>query len=61
MTFRQGIWEINHEGEACPPMSRWLPRSDGDASDDEDFEVGGTLQTFKCPITLMPFTDAAKR
>ena len=31
---------------------------DGDASDDEDdLEVGGVTQDFKCPLTLVPFVD----
>jgi len=39
-------------------MTTWLPRGDGDNSDDEDFEVGGQTQNYRCPITLLPFEDA---
>ncbi|KAL1412944.1 hypothetical protein Q8F55_000693 [Vanrija albida] len=57
--FRTGIWEVNHEGEPIPPMSRWLEREDGDPEDDE-VEMGGTTQTYKCPITMRVYEDAAK-
>lgn len=31
---------------------------DGDASDDEDdLEVGGITQDYKCPLTLIPFVN----
>jgi hypothetical protein len=29
----------------------------GDASDDDDIEVGGVTQDYKCPITLTPLED----
>lgn len=58
--FRTGIWEVNHEGEPIPPMTRWLERQDGDPEDD-DVEMGGTTQTYKCPITMRVYEDAAKR
>ncbi|WOO77314.1 E3 SUMO-protein ligase nse2 [Vanrija pseudolonga] len=57
--FRAGIWEVNHEGEPIPPMTRWLERQDGDPEDD-DVEMGGTTQTYKCPITMRVYEDAAK-
>jgi len=51
--------EVNHQGEACPPMSAWLPREDGDVTDDDDdIEMGGQTQTYRCPITMRPFVDA---
>ena len=53
--------EIHHPNEACPPMSRWLPRSEEDASDDDDFEMGGTTQNYRCPITLLPYKDAVTK
>lgn len=51
--------EINHEDEACPPMSRWLQGGDGDESDDEP-EVGGQTQTYRCPITMQTYVDASR-
>ncbi|KAK8858496.1 hypothetical protein IAR55_002723 [Kwoniella newhampshirensis] len=54
--FRQALWEINHQS-ACPPVSDWLERGPDDQSDDEDFEVGGETQNYRCPITLMLFKD----
>ncbi|ORY31368.1 hypothetical protein BCR39DRAFT_526327 [Naematelia encephala] len=58
--FRQVIWEVKHPHEGRPPLSTWLPREDADESDDEDFEVGGTLQTYRCPLSLLPYEDAVR-
>lgn len=55
--------------EPCPPMSHFLDKGelldgnalmaeDGDQSDDDEFEMGGQTQTFKCPITLMTLENA---
>nr|XP_031864115.1 uncharacterized protein CI109_000025 [Kwoniella shandongensis]KAA5531187.1 hypothetical protein CI109_000025 [Kwoniella shandongensis] len=58
--FRSALWaspEINHQS-ACPPVSNWLEAGPDDESDDEDFEVGGETQTYRCPITLLLFKDA---
>ena len=30
---------------------------DGDESDDEDIEVGGVTQDYKCPLTLTTLVD----
>lgn len=30
-------------------------------SDDDDIEIGGTTQDYKCPLTLLPYEDAVKR
>ncbi|KAI9449293.1 hypothetical protein HD554DRAFT_2208232 [Boletus coccyginus] len=52
--FKQGIYEVQHPGEAIPPINDLVPREDDDASDDEDeLEVGGVTQDYKCPITLI--------
>lgn len=29
----------------------------GDDSDDDDLEIGGVTQDYKCPVTLMPLVD----
>ncbi|CAK9784109.1 hypothetical protein CC85DRAFT_281875 [Cutaneotrichosporon oleaginosum] len=58
VSFRSAVWEVNHEDEACPPMSHWLPREAGDEDDDDDIEVGGTTQRYTCPITLVAYKNA---
>ncbi|KAG8720679.1 hypothetical protein FRC08_018522 [Ceratobasidium sp. 394] len=56
-TFVEAIWESGHS-EAMPPVIQFLPREDGDAEDsDDDMEVGGVTQEYKCPITLKIYTD----
>ncbi|KAL7423242.1 hypothetical protein Q5752_002542 [Cryptotrichosporon argae] len=57
--FRQEVWEINHKDEPCPPVTRWLARDDADGSDD-DVEMGGVTQTYRCPITMRTYEDACK-
>lgn len=52
------VQELNHPDEPCPPMTTWLPRADDDETDDEDIEVGGQTQTYRCPMTLRPLEDA---
>ncbi|KAG9087341.1 hypothetical protein FS749_002986 [Ceratobasidium sp. UAMH 11750] len=56
-TFVEAIWESGHS-EAMPPVIQFLPREDGDAEDsDDDMEVGGVTQDYKCPITLQIYTN----
>ncbi|KAI0248580.1 hypothetical protein BJV78DRAFT_1131167 [Lactifluus subvellereus] len=57
--FRQSIYEVQHPNEAMPPVVEFLPREEGDHSDDDgdDIQVGGVLQDFNCPITLTPLVD----
>ncbi|KAG9120218.1 hypothetical protein FRC07_004368 [Ceratobasidium sp. 392] len=56
-TFIEGIWESGHT-EAMPPVTQFLPREDEDPEDsDDDLEVGGVTQDYKCPITLQIYTD----
>ncbi|KLO17306.1 hypothetical protein SCHPADRAFT_846776 [Schizopora paradoxa] len=52
--FRQRIYEVQHPGEAMPPMTEFISREEGDDSDDEDLAVGGVSQNFKCTLTLLP-------
>ncbi|KAH0831931.1 zinc-finger of the MIZ type in Nse subunit-domain-containing protein [Lanmaoa asiatica] len=56
--FRQGIYEVQNSGGAIPPINDLVPREDGDSSgEDDDLEVGGVTQDYKCPITLMVLED----
>ncbi|WVW84573.1 hypothetical protein I302_106607 [Kwoniella bestiolae CBS 10118] len=55
--FRSAIWEINHT-TACPPVSQWLEKGPDDESDDDEIDIGGTTQTYRCPITLTLYQDA---
>ncbi|KAH7913405.1 hypothetical protein BJ138DRAFT_1146131 [Hygrophoropsis aurantiaca] len=51
--FKHSIFEVQNPGIAIPPINDFIPREDGDVSDDDDeMEMGGVTQDFKCPITL---------
>ncbi|KAK7056722.1 hypothetical protein VNI00_002439 [Paramarasmius palmivorus] len=53
-SFKENLYSIDHPGEAMPPITDFVPKEPGDDSDDdEDLEVGGVTQDFKCPLTLM--------
>ncbi|KZS90497.1 hypothetical protein SISNIDRAFT_488374 [Sistotremastrum niveocremeum HHB9708] len=50
--YWSGVWEAKHQ-DAMPPITAFLPREDGDEEDDEDeIEIGGVTQDYKCPLTL---------
>ncbi|KAK0464677.1 zinc-finger of the MIZ type in Nse subunit-domain-containing protein [Desarmillaria tabescens] len=52
-TFKQAVYEVDHLNEPMPPMTELIARESGDESDDDDdIEVGGVTQDYKCPITL---------
>jgi SUMO ligase MMS21 Smc5/6 complex component len=53
--------EINHTDEAMPPVSTFLPMEEGDEDDDDEIEIGGATQNYRCPLTLQPFVNAVKR
>ncbi|TFK28018.1 hypothetical protein FA15DRAFT_585064 [Coprinopsis marcescibilis] len=58
MEFKSGIWQMQHPDAAMPPLTNFIPKEDGDKSDDDDdLEIGGQIQDFKCPITLTPLVD----
>jgi hypothetical protein len=42
-------------------MSSWLERDANDPESDDEIEAGGTMQTYRCPISLTHFVDACKR
>ncbi|RDB17908.1 E3 SUMO-protein ligase nse2 [Hypsizygus marmoreus] len=53
-SFKHNIYEIQHPEKALPPITDFIPKEDGDASDDEDdLEMGGVSQVYTCPITLV--------
>ncbi|QRV77383.1 E3 SUMO-protein ligase nse2 [Ceratobasidium sp. AG-Ba] len=55
--FVGGIWETGHS-EAIPPTTQFLPREAGDPEDsDDDLEVGGVTQDYKCPLTLQIYVN----
>ncbi|RPD62427.1 hypothetical protein L226DRAFT_611006 [Lentinus tigrinus ALCF2SS1-7] len=57
--FKQAIYEVHHPDTAMPPVVDLIPREDGDVSDDDDDEVqiGGVTQDYKCPLTLTILVD----
>jgi len=55
--FKQNLWECDHPGEPMPPLASMIDREDGDESDDDDIQVGGVTQDFKCPLSLTYFVD----
>jgi hypothetical protein len=52
---------MSHPNEAMPNVSTWLPREEGDEDDDEEFEMGGTTQNYRCQLTLQPYKNAVTR
>ncbi|KAI0754969.1 hypothetical protein C8Q80DRAFT_1142113 [Daedaleopsis nitida] len=56
--FKQAIYEVHHPDTAMPPVVDLIPREDGDVSDDEDdLQVGGVTQDYKCPLSLTHLVD----
>ncbi|RXW24452.1 hypothetical protein EST38_g1451 [Candolleomyces aberdarensis] len=51
--FRTGIWDATHPDTPMPPLTNFIKKEEGDDSDDDDeLEIGGQTQDYKCPITL---------
>ncbi|PVF99538.1 hypothetical protein CPB86DRAFT_756692 [Serendipita vermifera] len=48
--YKEEVWGIENDG-AMPPLTSFIPKEDGDASDDEDVEVGGMTVSFRDPLT----------
>lgn len=57
ISFREQIFQVEHPEDPMPPMSEFIPKEDGDESDDDDMEIGGVSQNFTCPLTLGVLTD----
>ncbi|KAF9046399.1 hypothetical protein BJ165DRAFT_1158733 [Panaeolus papilionaceus] len=56
--FQTGIWEVHHPEDPMPPLTELITKEDGDDSDDDDdLEIGGVVQNFTCPLTLVPLTN----
>ncbi|KAF9007669.1 hypothetical protein BDZ89DRAFT_1104765 [Hymenopellis radicata] len=56
--FRQTVWEAEMPDTAMPPMTELIPKEDGDDSEDDDeIEIGGVTQDYKCPLTLCIIED----
>jgi hypothetical protein len=50
--------------DSALPFQLLILRSTGPddpESDDDDIEMGGTTQEYKCPLTLLPYVDAVTR
>ncbi|KAI6122486.1 hypothetical protein EDD16DRAFT_1691819 [Pisolithus croceorrhizus] len=47
--FRECIFEVQNPGVPIPPIKEFIPRG---IDDDDDLEIGGVTQDYKCPITL---------
>ncbi|KIY63582.1 hypothetical protein CYLTODRAFT_446522 [Cylindrobasidium torrendii FP15055 ss-10] len=59
--FRQRLWESSGNAGGMPPVSELIPKEDGDESDDDDeVEIGGVTQDYKCPLTLAPLDNPLK-
>jgi len=56
--FKEAIFQVDHKNEAMPPMTTFIEKESGDESDDDDeIEVGGVTQDYRCPLTLTPLED----
>ncbi|KAJ7147531.1 hypothetical protein C8R43DRAFT_535232 [Mycena crocata] len=58
VSFKEGIYEVDHPGSAMPPITDFIPREDGDESDDDDDVImGGVTQEYKCPLMMTILED----
>ncbi|KAJ1303154.1 hypothetical protein OPQ81_011355 [Rhizoctonia solani] len=56
--FISNVWESYRPDESAPTVNTVLPREDGDPEDsDDEMEVGGVTQDYKCPLTLQIYVD----
>jgi len=56
--FKEAIFQADHKDEAMPPMTTFIEKEPGDVSDDDDeIEVGGVTQDYRCPLTLTPLQN----
>lgn len=58
-SFRETVWSAQNadENAGMPPINDFIPKEDGDDSDDDDIEIGGITQQTKCPLSLQPLED----
>ncbi|KAJ7601027.1 zinc-finger of the MIZ type in Nse subunit-domain-containing protein [Mycena floridula] len=56
-TFKETVFEATNKGN-IPPITDLIPKEPGDESDsDDELEMGGITQDYKCPITLTVLHD----
>ncbi|CUA75444.1 E3 SUMO-protein ligase nse2 [Rhizoctonia solani] len=56
--FITNVWESHRPDESAPTVNTILPREEGDPEDsDDEMEVGGVTQDYKCPLTLQIYDD----
>ncbi|KAI0372159.1 hypothetical protein BV20DRAFT_991662 [Pilatotrama ljubarskyi] len=56
--FKQTVYEVQHPDTAMPPLTDLIPREEGDDSDDDDdLQIGGVTQDYKCPLSLTILVD----
>ncbi|KAG7088494.1 hypothetical protein E1B28_012482 [Marasmius oreades] len=56
--FKESLYSVDHPGEAMPPITDFIAQEPGDEEDDDDeLEIGGVTQDFKCPLTLRTLED----
>ncbi|WVQ73179.1 hypothetical protein IAR50_002743 [Cryptococcus sp. DSM 104548] len=56
--YKGELWARAHE-TACPPISTFLTKGPNDEADsDDDIDIGGQTQNYRCPITLTLYQDA---
>ncbi|KAH9854682.1 hypothetical protein C2E23DRAFT_867274 [Lenzites betulinus] len=47
--FHQAIYEVQHPDAAMPPLTDLIAKGN---DDDDDVQIGGVTQDYKCPLTL---------
>ncbi|KAJ3504863.1 hypothetical protein NMY22_g17778 [Coprinellus aureogranulatus] len=51
--FKSAVWNAMHPDTPMPPLTNLIEKEAGDESDsDDELEMGGQTQDYKCPITL---------
>ncbi|KAJ7288421.1 hypothetical protein C8J57DRAFT_1280184 [Mycena rebaudengoi] len=56
--YKELLYEVDHTGQAMPPITDFIPREPGDESDDDDDVVmGGVTQEYKCPLMMTILED----
>ncbi|CAE6373203.1 unnamed protein product [Rhizoctonia solani] len=56
--FISDVWETYRPEESAPTVNAVLAREEGDPEEsDDEMEVGGVTQDYKCPLTLQIYDD----